>query len=272
MKLQNDIKGPPGGYWYRCSRVEFVGDTVLWELRPSSRYSFFDAYKNKPHHQLIAARDDAALRSFIKAWGPLYFSWPWVSEWGSSQPLEQHHKERDRLIATAGVLASVERRDKQRPALTEWLELVHGTQIDDVLLNPIRQALQIPGDPMSGFDQSFRSWLEGATSKQIESAIHAVVPLLSPSSLSPHKFLVGRDGRNRVVKAELVLSSLSEALHWMVWHDYFLHFPYQFCEECGMVFGVRNNHETKFCPSGPCGHRRAARESYRRRKGKRKGA
>src|SRR5262245_57416823 len=116
---------------------------------------------------------------------------------------------------------------------------------------------------MSGFDQSFRNWVEGASSKQIESAIHAVVPVLSPNLLSPQKFFVGRDGRRNVVRAELVLPSLGEALHWMVWHDYFNARPYKFCEECGRVFGVKNGHERKFCPNSQCAHRRAARESYR---------
>lgn len=262
MKLQNDIKHPSGGNWYRCSRVEFVGDTVRWELRPSSRYSFFEAYKKKPHHQLIGAKDDAALCSFMRAWGPLYFSWPW--EWANCQPIEPHRHARDTLIAMTEILASVEKRERQRSALTQWLELGHKTHIDDVLLVPVRQTLQIPGDPMLGFDQGFRDWLDRATPKQVNLAIHAVVPLLSPTLFSPNQFSVGREGSRDVVRAELVLSSLGEALQWMVWHDYFLHFPYRFCEECGSVFGMRNNHDTKFCPGGPCGHRRAARESYRR--------
>src|ERR1700674_819401 len=106
MKPQNDIKGPLGGSWHRCSRVEFVGGMARWELSPSSRYNFFEAYGKKPHHQLISARDDSALRSFIKAWGPLYFSWPRESAWADSQPIERHRNSRDTLIAAAGVLAS----------------------------------------------------------------------------------------------------------------------------------------------------------------------
>ena len=73
LKDKNDVKGASGGYWYRCSRVEFVGDAVKWELNPQSRYSFFDAYVKKPHLQFIEAKDDDALRNFVRAWTALLF-------------------------------------------------------------------------------------------------------------------------------------------------------------------------------------------------------
>ena len=126
----------------------------------------------------------------------------------------------------------------------------------------------VPGDTLAGFDESFRQWLEGATPKQIDLAILAVVPDLSVLSLAPLRFFIDRDGRRDVVRAELGLDSLSEALQWMVWQDYFQKRPYRFCEECGSVFGMRNRHERKFCP-GSCAHNNAARESYRRKHPKR---
>jgi hypothetical protein len=258
---------PAGGYWYGCSHVEPVGDKVRWQLKLSSRYSFFEAYaeKDPPHHQLIKATDDAALLDFMKTWGPLYFSWPWESEWGNTQPIEQHRMERDGLVAMTEVLASVGESDRQRHALAQWLEFLHERGTDGVMLFGVRQSLGLPGDSQSGFDKSFRDWLECATRKQIESAIVSVVALLSPVGASPHRFFVDRIGRRDVVRAELALDSLREALQWMVWQDYFQKRPYQFCEECGKVFGVRDGHKRKFCPDGLCAHRRAARESYQRK-------
>lgn len=254
---------PAGGYWYRCSRVDLAGDMVRWKLAPASRYSFFEAYgeKDPPHHQLVKVTDDAALRSFMETWGPLYFSWPWESAWGNAQPIARHREQRDGLIAMASLLASVDERAKQRAALTRWLEVVRKAGNDGSMLVSLRQALHLPGDDFSGFDQSFRNWLESATSMQIESAIVGVVPLLSPVGFS-QKFFVDRVGRRNIVRAEHVFDSLAEAIQWMVWRDYFDKRPYQFCEECGKVFGVRGGHKRKFCPDGPCAHRRAAREWY----------
>ena len=269
LKDKNDVKGASGRYWYRCSRVEFVGDAVKWELNPQSRYSFFDAYVKKPHLQFIEAKDDDALRNFVRAWGPLYFSIPWESKWGNSHPIGNYRNERDKLIAYVQLLASVEERQKQRYALTQWVEVVHKDGNDNVALSGVRQALHIPGDLLLGFDQSFRAWLERATSQQIESAILAVVPQLSVLSVAPLRFFVDRVGRRNVVRAELGLDSLSEALHWMVWQDYFQKRPYRFCEECGSVFGIRGGYKRKYCP-GPCAHRKAARESYRRKRDERK--
>ncbi len=263
LKLQNDVKSLSGGYWYRCSRVDFGRDLVRWELSPTSRYSFFEAYEKKPHHQLIKANDDSSLRAFVRAWGPFYFSWPWESERGNSHPSENYRNERDRLVAMVELLGSVEKREEQRCALTHWLEFMHKTANDHVMLLSVRQALQLPGDPLSGFDHGFQNWLEDATSKQIETAIWAVVPLLAPNLIAPNQFFVDRVGRKNVVRATVGLSSLHEALQWMVWQDYFLNFPYKFCEECGKVFGLKNKHETKFCGK-VCAHRKASRESYQK--------
>jgi hypothetical protein len=263
LKVQNDVK-EGGGYWWRCSRADLDGEMVRWELNPESRYSFFEAYPRKPHLQFIEAKDDAKLRNFARAWGPLYFSTPWESAWSNSHPIEHYRRERDELIAVIQVLGAVEENKRQRSALTRWIEMQHRIGNDDVTLAPLRKAIELPGNQLAGFDADFRNWLGVATSKQIESAILAVVPQITVGFLSPNRFSVERVGRRSVVRAELGLGSLKEALYWMVWQDFFQKRPYQFCKECGAVFGMRNGHERKFCP-GPCAHNYAARESYRRK-------
>lgn len=271
MKVQHHINTAAGGYWYRCSRVEFIGETVKWELSPASRYSFYEAYERTPHRLLIEANDDTALRNFVKAWGPLYFSIPWESEWGNSQPIENYRNERDKLQATAQVIASVEDREMQRPALMRLLETLHKTSLDGISLFSVRQILQIPGDMQSGFDQSFRDWLEGATSHQIEAATFAVVNeghLLWASLTSP-RFLVERMGRRNVLRAELGLMSLFDALNWMIWQDVVQKHPWQFCAECRRVFQPETRHEKKFC-SDECAHRKTAREWQQRKRKKEK--
>lgn len=272
MKVQKHINTAAGGYWYRCSRVEFIGDKVKWELSQTSRYSFYEAYERTPHRQLIEARDDAALQNFVKAWGPLYFSYPWESEWGDSQPIEIYRNERDQLQATAQLIASVEEREMQRPALMQFLETLHKTSLDEIALFSVRQILQIPGDMQSGFDQSFRDWLEGATSNQIETATFAVVNsgILLWAPLTSPRFLVERVGRRNVLRAELGLTSLFDALNWMIWQDVVQKHPWQFCAECRKVFQPDTRHEKKFC-SDECAHRKTAREwQQRKRKDERK--
>src|SRR5215472_16075073 len=99
MKHQNDLKGPSGGHWYRCSRVEMVEDSVNWEQNPKSPYTFFEAYPKKPHLQFIEAKDDAALCKFVGAWGPLWRETLFQeSEWVGYEPIEHYHREREKLI------------------------------------------------------------------------------------------------------------------------------------------------------------------------------
>ncbi len=101
MKVQHHINTGERGYWYRCSRVEFIGETVKWELGPASRYSFYEAYEKTPHSQLIEAADDVALRGFVKSWGPLRFT---LDSWSGSDPIENYSdRERDKLKATVQV-------------------------------------------------------------------------------------------------------------------------------------------------------------------------
>ena len=119
MKVQHRINAA-GGHWYRCSRVEFIGETAQWELNPNSRYSFYEAYRRAPHRQLVEANDDTRLRNFVKAWGPLRVT---LDSWSGSDPIERCRLERDKLRATIQVLTSVEDGVEQRNALTEWFEV-----------------------------------------------------------------------------------------------------------------------------------------------------
>jgi len=268
MQVQNHVKLPAGGYWYRCSRVELVDEMVKWELDPNSCYSFFEAYRQTPHRQLVEASDEIALRNFVKSWGPLYFSYPWESTWGNSQPINNYWNERDKLRATVQVLASLEETGMQRLALTQLLETLHKTSLDDIALHSIRQALQLPGNLHSGFDKSFRDWLERATSNQIEAATLAVVKngLLIWSPLTSPEFAVERVGERNVPRAELGLHSLFDALNWMIWQDLSQNHPWQFCPECRKVFQPKWRHETKFCGSA-CAHRKASRDNWQRKHG-----
>jgi hypothetical protein len=262
MKVQQHINTSAGGYWYRCRSVEFIGDTANWELSPSGRYSFFEAYAKTPHRQLLDARSDIALRAFVKAWGPLRVG---LDAWTGSDRIERYRIERDSLTATVKVLASAKDRGMQRSALSELLEIRRKQSLDKVLIFHLCQSLGIPNNGVSGFDENFRQWLESATSQWIETATFAAVQMLGGSPLVSPRFFVERSGRRSVLKAELALKSLSDALSWMVWQDIFQDHPYQFCAECRVLFQPDSRREKKYC-SPECAHRKTAREWQQRKR------
>ena len=263
MKVQHHINTlPGGGYWYRCTRVEFTGETATWELSRTSRYSFFEAYQRTPHRQLIQATDDAALRAFVKAWGPLRGS---LDAWNGSDPIESYRSDRNRLTAIVKVLASVEDQEMQRPALIGLSELSRRDSELQVALFSLRTCFQIAGTWNPGFDEDVRQWLEIATPEQIESATVALLPMLGPTILSGPSFFAERKGRRHVLKAVLGISTLSDGLRWMVWQDVLQNHPYQFCAECRKLFQPDTRHEKKFC-SLECAHRKTAREWQQRKR------
>lgn len=265
MKVQNHINRASGGYWYRCSRVEFRGEAIRWELNLRSQYSFFDAYERTPHRQLLEADQDRKLLQFVKSWGPLYYSWPWESQWANSQPIENYRNERDMLAAKVQVLAAVAQIDMQRPALESLFEVWNRQINAATTFHPVRVALGLPGDFHAGFDQAFRDWLEKATAAQLETTIGAVVPLIASPTLNAFGFHVERTGRANRVIAETGFDGLADALHWMVWQDIFQNHPYQFCEECRKLFQPATQHAKKYC-SPECAHRKTARVWQKRKR------
>jgi hypothetical protein len=264
MKVQHHINAPVAGTWYRCIRVGFVGETANWELDRNGQYGFLEAYERTPHRQLIQASDDAALRAFVKAWGPLRFQ---LDAWSGSDSIEWYRRERDRLTATVRVLASVEEGEMQRSALIGFSELSRTDESLQLALWSLRTNFQIPGTQIQGFDENIRQWFELATPEQIEAATIALVQMLGPSPLSCPQFRVERERRHNVLRATLNLTSLSDALSWMVWQDVFQSHPYQFCAECRKLFQPDTRHEKKFC-SQECAHRKTAREWQQRKRNK----
>jgi hypothetical protein len=268
MKSQSHIKNSEGQGWYRCKRVDFIGETATWELDPSSRYNFSEAYQRAPHRQLLKASGDDALRAFVRAWGPLRFS---LDVWSGSDPIEIYRSQRDEWTAGVRFLTSVEEPEMQRSALLSLAEFRRSDSNPpfQILLNFLRMRFQIPGSlQQSGFDEELHHWLATTTQKQIEAATVFLIPFVPSSSRMPG-FTLEQNGSGYVLRASLGIHSLLEALSWMVWEDVLQRHPIKFCAECRGLINSTFKYQKRFC-SYECAHRQTARESARRKREERK--
>jgi hypothetical protein len=258
MKGHNHINSD-GPFWYRCKRVEFQGAAATWELSQTSRYLLLEAYERAPHRQLATAVDDAELRDFVKAWGPLRVK---LDAWSGSDPIADYRHERDRLALKAKLLASVAQPERQRDVL---LDLAGFKGRDswmsdfELPLKGLRMHFLIPGECPLGFDPHIQSWLKGASRTEIQKATEIVLSRVPLRSGQPG-FMVVKEGRRSAVRASLGITTLGEALEWMVWQDIFQGRRFQFCERsrCLKLFRPDSRHAMKFC-SERCARLEAAR-------------
>jgi hypothetical protein len=158
----------------------------------------------------------------------------------------------------------------QRSALLKLSEYgAAGTQSFTILLQLLRLEYQLPGSHrIVGFDEDVHRWLESATQKQIEAATVLLAPHFLMSVFRPG-YLVDRHKGMSVLKASMKITSLLEAMSWMVWQDVFQNHPIKFCAECRGLIDSTYKYEKKFC-SHECAHRQAARNSAKRRREERK--
>ena len=261
MKDQDHINNKTFPGWYCCKQVEFGGETATWELSQTGRYSFIEAYQKTPHRQLVKASTDQQLRAFVKAWGPLRGR---LDGWSGKDSIETYRKERDRLVAAVGLLASVAEPQYQRDSLLEWVKISAWDMPSEIVLAGLRTLFPIPGEYSGVFDTELEQWIERATVRELQAATEYLVASL-PIRTQDAGYEVERHRRSRVLRACLKIASLTDALHWMVWQDVFQERRFQFCDECRVLFQPDTRHTKKFC-SPECAHRKTARESARRRR------
>lgn len=266
MQIQKHINKHSDGIWYRCKRVSFEGDLSTWELSKTGRYDLFEAYRKRPHMQLIKAFDDDALRAFVKAWGPLRVH---LDSWSGCDPIARYRRTRDVLTASVRLLASIDETEMQRRALHELVQL--GDADDNAFhsfLGSLRAKFSIGGELQWGFDVNLQQWIAAATARELETACVWLVSLLPLEQFSL-KLAVDTANKGNVVRASMGITSLEEALHWMMWQDIFHNHPFQFCEECRTLFQPDNQHTRKFC-SPECAHRKTGRDWQKRKREKEK--
>ncbi len=99
-------------------------------------------------------------------------------------------------------------------------------------------------------------WLEQAEPQSIRRATAHVIEHASYSQLACLK--PGLKGRKPEIRASLGLTSLEEALEWVIWNSYWLKNPLMFCRECHRAFRPETAHRRKYDTPG-CAHRATAR-------------
>jgi len=256
MKVQNHVKLPIGGNWYRCNQVVFNGDIAEWKLSKNGRYDLVNSYEFAPHRQLISSEGDDSLRTFIKAWGPLRM-FP-MKTWEGNDPIVTYRQVRDSLRAWVRFLAAIEHPEHLRDSIRELL------QVDGLNLGWVRSRLGLQGGYEAGFDSEIDQRIAIATQNEADDVASYLVSQY-PHLLGSRSFVVDKERKARTVRAVSGIDSLIAALYWMVWQDYFTKRPWQSCEECGRPFRPTSHHKMKFCPDRPCAHRKAARESAQKK-------
>jgi hypothetical protein len=255
MKVQKHVNSQTGAFWYRCKRVLFEQGLVKWELSRTGRYELLEAYAQRPHRQLIEAGDDVALQAFVKAWGPLNSLE--LKAWEGGDSVANYRRERDTLQAWVRFLASIESPEYLQASILGLLRLFGKGQFIW-----LRRRLGI-GSLEGGFDSDMEKRLASATESEIADVCNYLGRIF-PLQAFPH-FVIDRTGKNSILGASSGVTSLTTALYWMVWQDVFMGSPWQFCEECHKIFQPDFRHKRKFCLP-ECAHRKAARESARRKR------
>jgi hypothetical protein len=240
--------------WHRCSKVWIENDTIHWQLDESGPYDLIRAYRQgRPHRDLITATTDDRLRAFVRRWGPL------MSEANiGAHPVQCDRDVRDILTAVVRLIGAIGDRTLLRSRLLDLIRL------RELRLNQIQTFLDCTPrwhEVCSNPEQ----WCESASSTEVESLCEQFVNELYLGG-TPRLIVVKRK-RRPVVRASLRISTLFDAIWWMVYEDILREEPFSFCRECGELIQREGRREWKFCP-GPCGKRHADRASWRRQHGK----
>jgi hypothetical protein len=247
MKVQDHINTEYAG-WYRCIRVTFEGETVRWELSRTGKYDVLKAYARKPHRRLAEATDDDSLRSFVKAWGPLWIN---LNAWSGSDSLVFYRHQRDLFRAWIQLLDAIQNGKSLHDAAIRLLGLDPGTWAIW-----IRNRLGIAGELKAPLNEEALSRVARADENEIGEVCSYLVgsmPVPTPSIEIQGK------GKSKILRPTIGSYSLLSALYWMLWQDIFLGNPFKFCEECNGLIDFKDKHDRKFC-SPECAHRKTARE------------
>lgn len=251
------------GSWVRCREVAIVGTHVHCILATDRTYDLISAYERDPHLQFIGCVTNEQLLAFVRSWGPLTLSWDDSRRGACSAPLGLYRAFQEWLKAVVGLLSALKSMDRERESLqafiqaeVAWQQSLKQSAETDLLIVGLKLQHNIEGDLLA--------WLGNAPVPDVRSAIAFVVqtvPLGATSSLQCTR----RSGKSSV-RARWNISSLQEALSWMVWYDEFTENPLICCQACRRIFRPETAHARKYC-CYECAHRVAARE-WQRKQGK----
>ncbi len=257
------------GHWMRCTRVEIEGGDLICDLNWDRTYEIEKAYPKDPHIQFLNCKTDEDLLRFTWAWGPLYLRSTGGSddEWKTGRArrsLAEYRAALWRFRAVKGILEAAKGNGDERENLEAFLVA------DEAEFR--LSALYKPGDLANHqffltnwlkIDGSIFDWTRTAPVAQVRLALkycveaEVTMPWMGGVRVVPYK------KRTKVVPSYR-LSTLQDALAWMVWFDEWNTNPPTVCPACHSVFRAPSLHKMKYC-SYRCAHR-IAMHNYRRRK------
>jgi hypothetical protein len=212
------------GNWMRCRVVEIEDGNLVCDLDWTRTYDLEKAYPKDPHVQLLNCANDEDLLRFTRAWGPLYLRTTGGpdDEWQTGRarrPLAEYRAALRRFRGVKGILEAAKGNGDEREALAEFL----AADEEEFQLS----ALYKPGEPPNHqfslklwlrIDGSIFDWIRTAPMAQIRQALKYCVeaevkmPWTGGVRVVPHK------GRTKLIPSYR-LSTLQDALAWMIWFD-----------------------------------------------------
>jgi hypothetical protein len=250
----------------RCRRVEIEDGNFVCDLDWTRTYDLEKAYSKDPHLQFLNCANDEDLLRFTRAWGPLYLQSTGGpdDEWQTGRArrsLAECRAALRRFQGVKGILEAAKGSGDERAALSEFL----------VADEEVYQ-LQTPGEqPIHQFslklshriEGSIFSWTQTAPIVHIRRALKYCVQAEVTIPWTGGVRVVSNGRRTKVVPS-YGLSTLRDALAWMMWFDEWNTNPPTVCPACHKVFRPPSLHKMKYC-GNPCAHR-IAMQKYRQRK------
>ena len=258
------------GIWIRCRKVAIHGEHLVSELAHDSSYDLAGSYPKDPHVQFLNCRTDDDIVRFVRAWGPHYLQKGGADDELQKgvvvRPMARYRADLRRFKGVKGILEAAKGNRDEREAVYEFF----AADEEATEFNPIHT----PGEPpylqfsvklWQRVEGNVFDWIRTGPISQVRAVLKFSVESEVSSSWSGGVRVVPHKGRTKVVPCYR-LSSLEEALSWMVWFDEWNASPPTACPACHTVFRPPSQHKKKYC-SYNCAHR-IAMQKYRERKQK----
>jgi hypothetical protein len=260
------------GEWRPCQNVVLSDGVLHCTLALDRKYVLTEAYRDDLHISFSNIETDDDLRAFVHAWGPLYLTDEQRRRGTASFPLGPFRTFQRWLRALLNLLAAFKRAEGERAALQEFIE----AEFEYDRNSPVPALL--PQEPpllaglrcQFGISGDLVDWTQGAGLRAVRAATDFLVSC-TPVGTPRAGLTCLRKPNRRQIEATWAVSSLEDALRWMVWYDEYTKHSLVCCQECRKVFRAETAHARKYC-SHECAHRATAREWQRRKRGKGKKA
>ncbi len=257
MQLQHHVNFLRNGYWPRCREVSVVDGQLRCLLALDRTYDLIRAYQSDLHLRFMGCASEKQLASFARTWGPLSFSIDEFDRGSCSAPLSSYWNLQGWLKGFVNLLGAFKDSTGEREALHNFIS----ADID----------AQGKGEPFSilglknqlGIKCDVFDWLRNSALLDLRSAVDFMIQV-TPIGATAHLQCVRSSGKT-AVEGRWGVSTLREALRWMVWYDEFTQHPLVCCQACRKIFRPETAHPRKYC-SYECAHRIAAREWQRKQR------